>query len=72
MLTSRSSPGGIDVDEDVRLVPVDKLGNALIPIEVTPTTARVTIPVIDDLQSKSVPVNPIVTGTPAAGFEIDP
>ena len=26
--------GGIDVDEDVRLVPVDKLGNALIPVDV--------------------------------------
>jgi YbbR domain-containing protein len=63
--------GGIDGDEDVRLVPVDKLGNTLIPIEVTPATARVTIAVISDLQSKTVPVNAIVTGTPAAGFEIE-
>ena len=34
--------GGIDVDQEVRLVPVDKLGNALSPVEVTPATARVT------------------------------
>jgi YbbR domain-containing protein len=63
--------GGIDVDEDVRLVPVDKLGNALIPVEVTPPTARVTIAVSADSRTKTLPVNPIVTGTPAAGFEIE-
>ena len=62
---------GIDVDEVVRLVPVDKLGNTLIPIDVTPATARVSIAVIADLQSKTLPVNAIVTGTPAAGFEIE-
>jgi YbbR domain-containing protein len=63
--------GGIDVDEDVRLVPVDKLGNALIPVEVTPPTAHVTIVVSADSKTKTLPVNPIVTGTPAAGFEIE-
>jgi YbbR domain-containing protein len=63
--------GGIDVDEEVRLVPVDKLGNALVPLEVTPATARVTIPVFSDRKSRTLPVQPIVTGTPAAGFEIE-
>jgi YbbR domain-containing protein len=62
---------GIDVDEDVQLVPVDKLGNALSPLDVTPPTARVTIPVFSDQQSRTLPVNPIVTGTPAAGFEVE-
>ena len=62
---------GIDVDEDVRLVPVDKLGNAIRPLEVTPPTARVTIPVFSDRQTRTLPVNPIITGTPAAGFEIE-
>jgi len=55
----------------VRLVPVDKLGNALIPVEVTPPTARVTIAVSADSRTKTLPVNPIVTGTPAAGFEVE-
>ena len=63
--------GGINVDEDVRLVPVDKLGNELIPVEVTPATARVTIAVSADSQTRTLRVNPIVTGTPAAGFEIE-
>jgi YbbR domain-containing protein len=61
---------GIDVDQDVRLVAVDTLGNPLRPIEVTPASARVTIPVFSDRQSRTLPVNAVITGTPAAGFEI--
>ena len=37
----------------------------------TPPTARVTIPVFSDRQSRTLPVNPVITGTPAAGFEIE-
>lgn len=62
---------GIDVDADVQLTPIDKLGNPLRPLEVTPPTARVKIPVLSDSQNRTLPVNPIVTGTPAAGFEIE-
>ena len=65
------SATGLDVDEDVQLVPIDKLGNALSPLDVTPPTARVTIPVFSDQQSRTLPVNPIITGQPAAGFEIE-
>ena len=53
---------GIDVDEDVRLVPIDKQGNAIRPLEVTPPTARVKIPVFSDRQTRTLPVNPIITG----------
>jgi YbbR domain-containing protein len=63
-------PGGIDIDRDVRLVPVDQLGDAVSPVNVDPATVRVTIPVFSDRQSRSVPVRPIITGTPAPGFEI--
>ena len=63
-------PGGIDVDQDVKLVPVDALGNAVSPVDVTPTTARVVIPVFSDRQTRTLPVNAILAGTPAAGFEI--
>ncbi len=62
---------GIDVDNDIQLVPVDKLGNELRPLNVTPATARITIPVFSDRQSRTLPVNPIISGTPAAGFEIE-
>lgn len=62
---------GIDVNENVQLTPVDKLGNALSPLDVTPPTAQVTIPVYSDRQSRTLPVNPVITGSPAAGFEIE-
>ena len=64
-------PSGLDVDQDAQLVPVDQLGNALRSLEVTPPTARVVIPVFSDRQSRTLPVNPVITGTPAAGFEIE-
>jgi YbbR domain-containing protein len=63
-------PDGLDFDADVPLIPVDGVGNAVRPIEVSPATARVTIPVFTDRQSRSLPVAPVVIGTPAAGFEI--
>jgi YbbR domain-containing protein len=61
---------GIDVHQDVPLVPVDALGDAQSPVDVEPATARISIPVFSDRQTRTVPVNPVVTGTPGAGFEI--
>jgi YbbR domain-containing protein len=61
----------IDIDQDVPLVPIDLLGNAVSPVDVKPPTARVTIPVISNQNSATLRVNPVITGNPAAGFEID-
>lgn len=63
-------PSGIDVDQDVQLVPIDGLGNAVRTVDVMPSTARVTIPIFSDRQTRSLPVNPMLSGVPAAGFEI--
>jgi YbbR domain-containing protein len=63
-------PGGLDFDQDVPLIAVDAVGNAVRPIDVSPPTARVTIPVFTDRESRSVTVTPNVSGTPAPGFEI--
>ncbi|MGZ8437042.1 MAG: CdaR family protein [Candidatus Limnocylindrales bacterium] len=63
-------PSGIDVDQDVQLVPIDGIGNAVRTVDVTPSTARVTIPVFSNRQTRSLPVNPVLSGVPAAGFEI--
>jgi YbbR domain-containing protein len=62
---------GIDVDEDVALVPVDAVGDARSPADVSPTTARVSIRVFSEPVTRTLAVSPVVTGTPAAGFEID-
>jgi YbbR domain-containing protein len=61
---------GLDVDRDVELIPVDVLGDRVTPADVEPRTAHVRIAVFQEGSSRSLPVNPVVTGTPAAGFEI--
>jgi YbbR domain-containing protein len=63
-------PSGIDVDQDLELVAVDDIGDAVAQVRLEPSTARVTIPVFSDRQSKTLPISPQITGTPAAGFEL--
>jgi YbbR domain-containing protein len=64
-------PSGIDVDEDVALIPVDAVGDARSPADVSPTTARISIRIFSEPETRTLAVSPVVTGTPAAGFEID-
>jgi YbbR domain-containing protein len=64
-------PSGIDVDQTVDLVAVDVRGDVQGPVDVEPSSVRVKIAVGSGLQRKSLPVNPIVTGTLASGFEIE-
>jgi len=61
-------PTGIDVDRDVPLTPVDILGNFLRPIEISPQTAHVHIAVLNNRETKLVPVNPTTVGTPPTGY----
>lgn len=61
---------GIDVDQDVDLVAVDGLGEAVGQVDIEPGTTHVTIPVFSDRETRTLPVNPVVTGDPASGFEI--
>jgi YbbR domain-containing protein len=63
-------PRGIDVDREVDLDPVDATGAIVAGVDVNPGTVHVTIPLFTDKQSRTVPVNPVVTGTPAPGFRI--
>jgi YbbR domain-containing protein len=64
-------PSGIDVDQTVDLVAVDIRGEVLGPVNIEPSAVRVKISVGSGLQSKTLPVNPIVTGTPATGFQVE-
>ncbi len=63
-------PSGINVDQDVELVAIDNVGDAVSQVRLEPSTARVTIPVFSARQSKVLPVNPQIVGRPAAGFEL--
>lgn len=66
----RIDPSGIDIDRDVELVVVDELGQPLSRVDVEPSSVRVVIAVFTDRQTRSMAINPIITGTPAAGFEV--
>jgi YbbR domain-containing protein len=64
---------GVDANELVPLIPVDEGGERLGAaerIEVQPALVRVRVPVFTDRRTKSLPVTPVVIGTPAAGFEV--
>ena len=61
---------GLDVDQDVELTAVDTVGDAVPQVRLDPPTARVTIPVFSSLRTKTLPVSPQTTGSPAAGYEL--
>jgi YbbR domain-containing protein len=63
-------PSGLNVDRDVDLIPVDDVGNRVTPVNVEPSTVHVQIAVLSEPQTHTVPVNPNVTGTQAAGYEV--
>ncbi len=61
---------GLDVDQNVPLVPVDALGNQLGPAELDPAEVHVTLRVGSQATTKTLPINPVVNGSPADGFEV--
>ena len=61
---------GIDIDRDFQPRAVDASGEVVPGVELDPPTVHVTIPVYTDKETRTVPVNPLVTGTPGAGFRI--
>jgi YbbR domain-containing protein len=63
-------PSGLNVDRQVDLVPVDDTGNRVTPVDVTPATAHVQIAVFSNLRSRPLPVTPVVSGSPAAGYQV--
>jgi len=61
---------GLDIDQQVDLVPVDAVGDRLTPVDVEPPTAHVTIAVFKQAESRPLPVTPVLSGAPAAGYEV--
>ncbi|HEY5629865.1 MAG TPA: CdaR family protein [Candidatus Limnocylindrales bacterium] len=60
----------IDFDRELQGTPVDASGAAVTGVVLTPRTVHVTIPMITNQQSRTVPVNAVFTGTPAPGFRV--
>lgn len=61
---------GIDVDRDLQPQALDAAGELVSGVDMNPPTVHVTIPVYLNKDTRTVPVNPTVTGTPAAGFRV--
>ena len=70
LATVRIDESGIDCCGQVDLVPVDIDGRRVESVELTPSTVRVQIEVSTVETSRTVPIRPLLTGAPAAGFEV--
>lgn len=66
----RIDESGIDVSAQVELVPVDIDGRTVPSVELSPSTVQVDIDVRTVETSKTVPIRPVLSGTPATGFEV--
>jgi YbbR domain-containing protein len=66
----RIDPSGIDISEQVDLIPVDADGEPVGAVELSPDTATVEIEVSTAETSKTVPVSPSLTGAPPTGLTL--
>ncbi len=69
-VTVNLDPSGLDVNSDLEVTPIDANGEAVAGVDLEPRTVHVVIPLFTDKQTRTLPVNPIVTGSPAPGFRI--
>jgi YbbR domain-containing protein len=70
LATVRIDASGIDCCGQVDLVPVDIDGQRVESVDLNPSTVRVQIDVSTVETSRTVPIRPLLTGAPAAGFEV--
>ncbi|MDP9467710.1 MAG: CdaR family protein, partial [Chloroflexota bacterium] len=70
LATVRIDESGIDCCGQVELVPVDIDGQRVESVDLNPSTVRVEIDVNTVETSRTVPIRPLLTGAPAAGFEV--
>ena len=56
------------MDRDVQPDAVDAAGEVVTGVDLDPGLVNITIPVYENLETRTLPVNPVVTGTPGAGF----
>lgn len=61
---------GIDINRLVDLLPVDLAGEPVLEVDVEPASTRVRLAIFSDRQTKTLPIRPVVAGSPAAGFEV--
>ncbi len=60
----------LNIVRDVKPDLVDEAGEVITGVDMTPALIHVEVPVYTNLSNRTVPVNPVVTGVPAAGFRV--
>jgi YbbR domain-containing protein len=66
----RIDASGLDVNQDVDLVAHDATDAVVDNVQFTPLTVHVAMLVGSKLRTETVPVNPVVVGTPAPGYYV--
>jgi YbbR domain-containing protein len=61
---------GLNIDQDVDLEAIDETGAPVPGVEVLPETAHVSIEVARELAYATLPVVPVISGSPAAGYRV--
>jgi YbbR domain-containing protein len=60
----------LNIVRDVKPDLLDEAGGVITGVDMAPPLVHVEVPVYTNLSNRTVPVNPVVTGAPAAGFRI--
>ncbi len=63
-------PNSLDIDREVELTAVDFQGEPVDEVDIDPATVRLQVAVLEDGQTRTVPVDPLTSGDPAPGFEL--
>ncbi len=66
----RVQPAGLDIDQQVDLVPVDARGDEVAQVDLSPPSARVRIDISSQSTTRTLPVASSVQGQPADGYEV--
>jgi YbbR domain-containing protein len=66
----RIDASGLDVNDDVNLVPVDASGSTVENVQLNPATVHVMIQVGSQLRTETMAVHPVVVDSQAAGYYI--
>jgi YbbR domain-containing protein len=69
-VTATVDASAVDINRDVQPDAIDANGEIVVGVDIAPSLVHLEVSVVENLSSRTVPVNPVVTGTPGAGFRV--
>jgi YbbR domain-containing protein len=60
----------LNIDREIQAQAVDANGAVVSGVDLEPDLVHLVVPVIQNLDNRTVPVSPVITGSPGAGFRI--